>query len=117
MSEPVAGLPAVDTRGQGGLLDVAIDPAFATNQLIYWSYAEPRDGGMNNTAVARGRFVDGAAPKVENVQVIFHQAPSLNSRPLSTIGRSISIANSACSHFSTGCWMKRRMNRIPFWNV
>ena len=42
MSEPVAGLPAVDARGQGGLLDVALDPAFANNQLIYWSYAEPR---------------------------------------------------------------------------
>jgi aldose sugar dehydrogenase len=86
MSEPVAGLPAVDARGQGGLLDVAIDPAYATNQLIYWSYAEPRDGGMNNTAVARGRFVDGAAPKVENVQVIFHQGPSLAS-PLHFGGR------------------------------
>jgi aldose sugar dehydrogenase len=85
-SEPVAGLPAVDPRGQGGLLDVALDPAFATNQLIYWSYAEPRDGGANNTAVARGRFVDGAAPKVENVQVIFHQAPSLAS-PLHFGGR------------------------------
>ena len=69
----------VDARGQGGLLDVALDPAFATNQLIYWSYAEPRDGGMNNTAVARGKFVDGAAPRVENVQVIYHQAPSLTS--------------------------------------
>jgi len=79
MSEPVAGLPAVDSRGQGGLLDVALDPAFQTNQLIYWSYAEPRDAGANNTAVARGRFVDGAAPKVENVQVIFHQTPSLAS--------------------------------------
>ena len=78
MSEPVAGLPAVDARQQGGLLDVALDPAFQKNQLIYWSYAEPGQNG-NNTAVARGRFVDGAAPKVENVQVIFHQAPSLNS--------------------------------------
>jgi len=86
MSEPVGGLPAVETSGQGGLLDVAIDPAFATNQLVYWSYAEPRDGGMNNTAVARGRFVDGALPKVENVQVIFHQAPSLAS-PLHFGGR------------------------------
>jgi aldose sugar dehydrogenase len=86
MSEPVAGLPAVDPRGQGGLLDVALDPSFQTNQLIYWSYAEPRDGGANNTAVARGRFVDGAAPKVENVQVIFHQAPSLAS-PLHFGGR------------------------------
>jgi aldose sugar dehydrogenase len=79
LSEPVAGLPAVDSRGQGGLLDVSLDPAFARNQLIYWSYAEP-GAAANNTAVARGRFVDGAAPAVENVQVIFHQAPSLDSR-------------------------------------
>ena len=79
MSAPVAGLPAVDARGQGGLLDVALDPAFSTNALIYWSYAEPGQNG-NNTAVARGRFVDGAAPRVENVQVIFHQAPSLASQ-------------------------------------
>ena len=60
LSEPVAGLPAVDARGQGGLLDVALDPDFATNALIYWSYAEPREGGVNNTAVARGKFVDDA---------------------------------------------------------
>jgi aldose sugar dehydrogenase len=85
MSEPVTGLPAVDARGQGGLLDVAIDPAFQKNQLIYWSYAEPKDG-VNNSAVARGKLVDGAAPKVENVQVIFHQSPSLNS-PLHFGGR------------------------------
>jgi aldose sugar dehydrogenase len=79
MSEPVEGLPAGDARNQGGLLDVSLDPAFAKNQLIYWSYAEPRDSGENNTAVARGRFVDGTPPKVENVQVIFHQVPSLKS--------------------------------------
>jgi len=79
-SEPAAGLPAVDARGQGGLLDVTLDPKFAANRLIYWSYAEPRDGGVNNTAVARGMLVDGAAPRVENVQVIFRQAPSLDSR-------------------------------------
>ena len=52
--QPVGGLPAVDNRGQGGLLDVVLDPGFATNGLIYWSYAEPRENGMNNTAVARG---------------------------------------------------------------
>ena len=79
LSEPVAGLPPVDARGQGGLLDVALDPSFASNGLIYWSYAEPREGGVNNTAVARGKFVDGAAPRVDNVQVIYHQTPSLNS--------------------------------------
>src|SRR6476661_1062799 len=80
LSEPVAGLPPVDARNQGGLLDVSLDPAFASNHLIYWSYAEPRDGGLNNTAVARGRLVQEAQPRVENVQVIFHQAPSLNSQ-------------------------------------
>jgi glucose/arabinose dehydrogenase len=82
LSEPVAGLPPVDARSQGGLLDVSLDPAFASNQLIYWSYAEPREGGMNNSAVARGRLVEdaGAAPRVDNVQVIFHQIPSMNSQ-------------------------------------
>src|SRR6195256_4920977 len=44
LSAAVAGLPAVDARGQGGLLDVALDPGFASNRLIYWSYAEPRGG-------------------------------------------------------------------------
>ena len=81
LSAPAAGLPAVDARGQGGLLDVALDPAFAKNGLIYWSYAEPREGGVNNTAVARGKFVDEAsAPRVDDIQVIYHQAPTLNSR-------------------------------------
>jgi aldose sugar dehydrogenase len=80
LSEPVAGLPAVFARGQGGLLDVALDPAFAKNNLIYWSFAEPRENNENNTAVARGKFVeDVTAPRVEDVQVIYHQRPSMNS--------------------------------------
>src|SRR5688572_3344724 len=81
LSAPVTGLPPVDARGQGGLLDVALDPGFAKNNLIYWSYAEPREGGENNTAVARGKFVDdAAAPRVDDVQVIYHQSPTLASR-------------------------------------
>jgi glucose/arabinose dehydrogenase len=79
LSPAVAGLPAVDARNQGGLLDVTLDPNFAANRLIYWSYAEPQQGGANNTAVARGRFVDASAPRVDNVQVIFHQVPPLES--------------------------------------
>ena len=63
-------------RSQAGLLDVALDPAFAKNRLIYWTYSEPRERAGNNTAVARGTLVDGAAPKVENVQVIYHQVPT-----------------------------------------
>ena len=79
-SPPVTGLPPVDARGQGGLLDVALDPDFATNNVIYWSFSEPQEGGQNNTAVARGRFVDGPAPRVEGVQVIYHQVPAMASR-------------------------------------
>jgi aldose sugar dehydrogenase len=79
-SPPVTGLPPVDARGQGGLLDVALDPDFATNSTIYWSFSEPQPEGANNTAVARGRFVDGPAPRVEDVSVIYHQVPAMASR-------------------------------------
>lgn len=78
LSPPLAGLPPVDARGQGGLLDVALDPAYASNHLIYWSYAEPRDDGANNTAAARGRLSDDGA-RIENVQVIYHQRPWIHS--------------------------------------
>jgi len=79
LSEPASGLPAVLARQQGGLLDVTLDPKFESNRLIYWSYSEAQPDGTNNTAVARGRLVDGASPRVENVEVIYHQQPSLNS--------------------------------------
>ena len=71
---PVTGLPAVDARGQGGLLDVAVGPTFAGDRLIYWSYAEPREGG-NATAVARGRLSDDGT-RVEGVEVLFHALPT-----------------------------------------
>jgi glucose/arabinose dehydrogenase len=74
VGEPVAGLPAVDARGQGGLLDVAVGPTFGADRLIYWSYAEPREGG-NATTVARGRLSDDGA-RVENVQVLFRALPT-----------------------------------------
>lgn len=79
VSDPLSGLPAVDARGQGGLLDVALDPMFALNRLVYWSYAEPRRGGQNGTTVARGRFVDGLNPRFEQVRVIYRQEPSMPS--------------------------------------
>lgn len=80
LSPPIKdGVPPVVARGQAGLLDIALDPNFATNQIIYWSYSEPQADGTNNTAVAKAKLVDGAQPKLENVQVIYHQRPSLNS--------------------------------------
>jgi len=74
MGEPVGGLPQVDARGQGGLLDVVVGPTFAQDRLIYWSYSEPREGG-NATSVARGRLADDGA-RVENVQVVFRALPT-----------------------------------------
>ncbi len=77
-SEPVAGLPEVDGRNQGGLLDVELDPDFARSSMIYWTYYEPRQGG-NGLAVARAKLSTGPSPKVENVQVIFRMLPTLES--------------------------------------
>jgi glucose/arabinose dehydrogenase len=80
LSPPIIGLPAVHADGQGGLLDITLDPQFATNGLVYWSYAEPRRGDVNNTAVARGRlFADAQQPRLYDVGVIFHQQPALHS--------------------------------------
>ena len=75
LGAPLAGLPRIDVGGQGGLLDVALDPAFANNRLIYFSYSEPGDGG-NSTAVARGRL---EADQLADVQVIFRQLPKVAS--------------------------------------
>ncbi len=73
VSEPLGGVPAVQAAGQGGLLDVAIDPGFTENRLVYLSYAEPGEGGAG-TAVARGRLGEG---QLENVQVIYRQVPKV----------------------------------------
>lgn len=72
--EPILGLPAVNADGQGGLLDVTLSPGFASDRMIYWSYAEAREGG-NGTSVARGRLSDDGA-RVETVQVIFRALPT-----------------------------------------
>lgn len=71
--EPLAGVPQVLARGQGGLLDVALSPDFQQDRLVYLSYAEPGEGGAG-TAVARGRL--GAAA-LEDVAVIWRQTPKV----------------------------------------
>jgi glucose/arabinose dehydrogenase len=69
-------VPAVSATGQGGLLDVQLDPEFAQNRLVYLSYAEPREGG-NGTAVARGTLGERG---LDGVQVIFRQDVTINGR-------------------------------------
>jgi glucose/arabinose dehydrogenase len=76
VGQPIAGVPAVDARGQGGLLDVALSPAFATDRTIYWSFTEPRQGG-NGTSIARG-VLSADRSRLEQVQVIFRVLPTYN---------------------------------------
>lgn len=71
---PVKGIPEVYETGQGGLLDVALDPRFADNRLVYLSYSEP-DGNVAGTAVARGKFTGDC---LEEVEVIFRQQPKVS---------------------------------------
>ena len=70
----ITGLPEVVYAGQGGLLDVAFDPNFSTNKMMYWSYSEKYDGG-SLTAVAKGKL-DEAAGKVDDITVIFRATPA-----------------------------------------
>jgi glucose/arabinose dehydrogenase len=73
VSDPLDGVPDVYASGQGGLLDVALDPGFAQNGLVYLSYAERGDGGAG-TAVARARL-NRDALALTDLQVIFRQLP------------------------------------------
>jgi aldose sugar dehydrogenase len=71
----ITGFPAVDAGGQGGMLDVAFDPAFATNKTIYWSFTE-KTGNVNQMAVAKGQLNE-AAGKIDNPVIIFRATPAL----------------------------------------
>lgn len=71
VSEPLAGVPRIVARGQGGLLDVALDPNFTKEPWVYLSYSEPGEGGAG-TAVARGRFTERG---LQDVEVIWRQTP------------------------------------------
>ncbi|ODT44219.1 MAG: hypothetical protein ABS59_21055 [Methylobacterium sp. SCN 67-24] len=77
LSPPLSGVPNVTGRGQGGLLDVVLDPGFAQNRLVYLSFSEPRAGG-NGTSVARGKL-NAAGTALEGTSVIFRQMPTVNS--------------------------------------
>jgi glucose/arabinose dehydrogenase len=74
VSDPIANVPKVAARGQGGLLDVVLDPRFAENRLVYLSYAEPGPDRTAGTAVARARLGEG---RLEDVKVIYQQQPKV----------------------------------------
>ncbi|NDY96808.1 PQQ-dependent sugar dehydrogenase [Wenzhouxiangella sp. C33] len=78
ISDPVSGVPAVDARRQGGLLDIALAPDFESSRTLYLSFSEPHEDGTNNTAVARARLSEDATA-LEEVEIIFSQYPSVES--------------------------------------
>lgn len=71
---PIAGVPEVDAAGQGGLLDVALSPAFATDRRVFWSFTEPRGNGLNATSVARG-VLSADRTRLTDVRVILRTQP------------------------------------------
>lgn len=78
ISDPIAGVPEVDARGQGGLLDVELGPDFDAERWVYLSFSEPGEGETNSTAIARGQLNEDATA-LENVEVIFVQEPKVES--------------------------------------
>src|SRR5687768_3702850 len=76
IGQAITGLPPVDARGQGGLLDVALSPTFDTDRTVFWSFSEPRDGG-NGTSIARG-VLSPDRTRLSDVRVIFRVLPTYN---------------------------------------
>ncbi|WP_350574859.1 PQQ-dependent sugar dehydrogenase [Pseudomonas sp. HY2-MNA-CIBAN-0224] len=77
LSAPLAGVPKVWAKGQGGLLDVVLSPDFANDRLVYLSFAEEGQDGNACTAVGRGRLSDDMS-SLSDFKVIFRQEPKLS---------------------------------------
>lgn len=73
LKEPLDGVPEAYTSNQGGMLDVAVDPEFTSNNMIYFSFSEPGASGAS-TAVGRG-VLDQGANALRDVEIIFSQQP------------------------------------------
>jgi glucose/arabinose dehydrogenase len=78
VAQRIKGLPAVSANGQGGLLDIALDPDFASMPWVYWSFAEPGVGtqaALAGTAVARGIWRNN---RLQQIEIIYRQIPKVS---------------------------------------
>ena len=116
----VAGVPAVDYGGQGGLGDVVVHPEFATNNIVYLSWAEAGQGDNRGAAVGRGRLVvEGGAARLDDFQVIWRQQPKISGRGhyghrllFSPDGRYLFISNGDRQHFDPAQDMSASLGKI-----
>lgn len=74
VSNPIIGIPAVNSSGQGGLLGLCLDPEFTSNRMIYWVFSEAVTGG-NISAVAKGKLANDEKT-IEAVTVIYRSNPA-----------------------------------------
>lgn len=79
LTAPIAGLPRIDTGGQGGLLDVLLDSGFARNRRLYVCFSEPAASGNGNSTALASATLSGDASRLENLRVIFSQKPKVAS--------------------------------------
>ncbi|HMN52992.1 MAG TPA: PQQ-dependent sugar dehydrogenase [Sphingopyxis sp.] len=76
----IAGVPAVAYGGQGGLGDVILAPDFAASGIVYLSWVEAGDGDDFGAVVGKARLVQGAAPRLGELQIIWKQDPKVPGR-------------------------------------
>jgi glucose/arabinose dehydrogenase len=79
LSAPLVGLKAVSSAPEFGVLDLALDPNFATNHLLFFTFFDWSDGNAGNTNVARARLEEGANT-LRDVKVIFRTSPAIPTR-------------------------------------
>lgn len=77
VSEPISGLPAIGTGGQGGLLDLIADRDFSETRRIFFCFTspDPRDGLKNSTALASARLSEDLK-RLFDVKLLFRQTPT-----------------------------------------
>ncbi len=111
VSEPLAGAPTVAARGQGGLLDLVLDPDFARSRLVFATFAEPRSDGAG-TAVIRMRLND-AGTGFEQQNVIFGSSPPTRAAIILARASSLIAAapSSSRSETASTCATRRRTGR------
>lgn len=78
LNDPINVSPEVNSKGQGGLLGITIDPSFTNNRIIYWTFSEAQPDEKNLTAVAKGKL-SADEKSIENMEVIYRATPAFKS--------------------------------------